>query len=190
MVIVADRASEGGGMSEKAVAEATRIGVISDTHGYLDAHVAAVFAGVDHIIHAGDIMDPQELTALRKIAPLTAVAGNLDRGDLAHLPREVAGEVGGVSFVVGHKRKRLLNRLAQGKIEGVPKNRAPDLVIFGHEHVTAAEWVDGSLYLNPGTASSPNEEDDDPTVVVVEAVENGLSVRFVPLKRSPGPFAG
>jgi putative phosphoesterase len=174
-------------MAKKA-ADGVRIGVISDTHGYLDAHVADVFAGVDHIIHAGDIMDAEQLAALRAIAPLTAVAGNLDRGELADLPREVAGEIAGVSFVVGHKRKRLLNRLAQGKIAGVPKHKAPDLIVFGHEHITAVEWVDGSLYLNPGTASSPDEEDDDPTVAVVEVVENGLSARFVPLRRSRGPF--
>jgi uncharacterized protein len=175
-------------MAKKAAG--VRIGVISDTHGYLDARVAPVFAGVDHIIHAGDIMDSSELAMLGDIAPVTAVSGNLDRGVLAELPREVAGEVGGVSFVVGHKRKRLLNRLAQGKIAGVPKQKAPDLIVFGHEHIPAVEWVDGSLYLNPGTASSPNEEDDDPTVVIVEVVQDGLSACFVPLPRSRGPFAG
>ncbi len=177
-------------MAKKVPGGGVRIGVISDIHGYLDVRVPAVFAGVDHIIHAVDIMDPDELVTLGKIAPVTAVAGNLDGGELAQLPREVAGEVAGVSFVVGHKRKRLLNRLAQGKIEGVPKRKAPDLIVFGHEHATVAEWADGTLYLNPGTASSPDEEDDDPTVVVVETVENGLSARIVPLRRSRGPFAG
>ena len=87
-----------------------RIGVLSDTHGRLDPLVLQQFAGVDHIIHAGDVMDDGILAALADVAPVTAVAGNLDRGALAKLPREVAGEVGGVRFVVSHKPKRLLKR--------------------------------------------------------------------------------
>ena len=104
--------------------DSIRIGVISDTHGYLDPLVLSVFAGVDHIIHAGDVMDPATLAALEGIAAVTAVAGNMDAGKLGRLPREVAGEVAGVRFVVGHKRKRLLKRLALGKIEGCLARRA------------------------------------------------------------------
>jgi putative phosphoesterase len=170
--------------------DVTRIGVISDTHGYLDPFVAAVFAGVSHIIHAGDIMDPATLAVLESIAPVTAVAGNLDTGKLARLPREVAGEAGGVRFVVGHKRKRLLKRLVLGKIDGMTPDMPPHLVVFGHDHLPAAEWIDGTVFLNPGTASSPHEEDDDPTIAVVTVEESGLSVRFVPLKRSTEAFSG
>ncbi|HET6495654.1 MAG TPA: metallophosphoesterase family protein, partial [Thermoleophilia bacterium] len=94
-----------------------RIGVISDNHGYLDPEVLEIFAGVTHIIHAGDIVDPQILTALETVAPVTAVSGNLDgSGPTAELPTEATGEVGGVRFVVAHKPKRLLKRLAAGKI--------------------------------------------------------------------------
>ena len=176
-------------MAVKKVAKApkadgpVRIGVVSDTHGYLDPLVLEVFAGVRHIIHAGDIMDPATLAALTRIAPVTAVAGNLDDGDLGKLPREVAGEVAGVRFVVGHKRKRLLKRLALGKIDGAPKDASPDLIVFGHEHVQVAEWIDGSLFINPGTATAPHEEDDDPTVAIVQVEGAGLSARFVPLPR-------
>jgi hypothetical protein len=157
-----------------------RIGVISDTHGYLDPAVLGHFAGVTHIIHAGDIMDPQVLVALESVAPVTAVAGNLDTGELAErLPREAVGKIGGVRFVVSHKPKRLFKRLGAGRIAGRP----PDLVIWGHTHVPSASWVDGALYLNPGTASSPEEEDDGPTVAVVEREAAGLAVRFIPLVR-------
>ena len=104
----------------------TRIGVISDNHGYLDPAVLEHFAGVAHIIHAGDIVDPEILAALETVAPVTAVAGNMDTGDrVAGLPREVAGEVAGVRFVVGHKRKRLLKRLADGRVEGDQEERPP-----------------------------------------------------------------
>lgn len=130
-----------------ASATTTLIGVISDNHGYLDPAVLQAFAGVTHIIHAGDIMDPQILVTLEAVAPVTAVAGNLDSGELAaRLPREARGEVGGVRFLVGHKPKRLLNRLSGGKIEG----ERPDLVVWGHTHVPSAAWVEGALYLNPG----------------------------------------
>ncbi len=160
-----------------------RIGVISDTHGHLDPQVLEEFADVDHIIHAGDIMDAATLEALAAVAPVTAVAGNMDDGKLGKLPREVAGKVGGVHFVVGHKRKRLVKRLTLGKVDGVPKHDAPDLVIYGHDHLPAVEWVDGTLFLNPGSASAPHEEDDDPTIAIVEPGPAGLGVRFIRLAR-------
>jgi predicted phosphodiesterase len=59
----------------------------------------------------------------------------------------------------------------------------PALVIYGHDHVPAASWVEGTLFLNPGTASAPDSEDDDPTVAVVELGDSGLAVTFVPLER-------
>jgi putative phosphoesterase len=163
-----------------------RIGVISDNHGYFDPEVLAIFAGVRHIIHAGDIMDPDILTTLATVAPVTAVAGNLDAGKLAaELPREATGEVDGVTFVVAHKPKRLLKRLAAGKITVGEQGASPDLVVWGHLHTPTATWIEGALYLNPGTASSPDEEDDGPTVAIVEVTPNGLAVRFVPLRRRP-----
>jgi putative phosphoesterase len=161
-----------------------RIGVISDTHGYLDPVVAELFGGVTHIIHAGDIGDPAILEALEAIAPVTAVLGNVEGDDLVSvLPREVTGEIAGVRFVVAHKPRRLLKRLAAGRIVIGPDDSPPDLVVFGHVHVPSATWIDGALYLNPGTASSPDEEDDGPTVVIVEVEPTGLSARFVPLRR-------
>jgi len=161
-------------------AQPVRIGVLSDSHGYLDPHVLELFAGVTHNIHAGDVMDPAILPALEAVAPVTAVAGNLDDpAVVGDLPREVTGEVDGVRFVVGHKPKRLLNRIVRGKLSLADF----DLVVWGHEHVPSATWVDGVLHLNPGTASSPEEEDDGPTVAMVEKTATGLSVRFFPLAR-------
>ena len=164
-----------------------RIGVISDTHGYLDPQVLEEFAGVDHIIHAGDIMDGATLEALGKVAPVTAVAGNMDDSKLGKLPREVTGKVGGVRFLVGHKRKRLMKRLSLGKVEGLGKHDSPDLVVCGHDHLPAVEWVDGTLFLNPGSASAPHYEDDDPTIAIVESGPVGLGVRFVRLPRREDP---
>ncbi len=161
-----------------------RIGVISDTHGYLDPRVLEIFAGVDHVIHAGDILDAEILSALAQVAPLTAVCGNVDYGVIANeLPTEVVRRVGDVTFVVAHKPKRLLKRLAAGKIDVGIESGKPDLVVWGHVHTPTAVWVEGSLHLNPGTATSPYEEDDDPTIAIVESGLRGLSVCFVPLER-------
>lgn len=179
----AGTSTPGAAVSAGESARRPRIGVISDTHGYLDPSVATLFAGVDHIIHAGDVGDAAIIAALQAIAPLTVVSGNVEPDDLsAALPREVAGEVAGVRFVVAHKPKRLLKRLAAGRLAaggGAP----PDLVVSGHVHVPSASWVDGALHLNPGTASAPDEEDDGPTVVIVEVEDTGLSARFIPLRR-------
>jgi putative phosphoesterase len=164
-----------------------RIGVLGDTHGRLDPLVLELFAGVDHIIHAGDVMDAGILDALAGIAPLTAVAGNLDHGALAGLPKKAAGEAGCVRFVVSHKPKRLLKRLASGKLVVGEDGSQPDLVVWGRLHTPTAEWVEGTLLLNPGTASSPDEEDDGPTVAIVEKTPTGLAVQFLPLERQP-PF--
>ncbi len=116
---------------------------------------------------------------------MTAVVGNVDSGAICDvLPLEANGQVGDVRFVVGHKPKRLLKRLESGKLDkdGV----RPSLVIWGHVHAPSAVWLDGSLRLNPGTSSSPYEEDDDPTVAIVESTPPwGLSVHFVPLQRRP-----
>ncbi len=173
------------GDGRRGASDRPRIGVISDTHGYLDPRVPKLFRGVTHIIHAGDVVDPAILGALEAVAPLTAVSGNVDGDELAaSLPSEVTGEIAGVHFVVGHKRKRLMKRLAAGRYAVGPDGAPPDLVVFGHDHVPAAAWIDGTLFLNPGTASSPDEEDDGPTVAIVEVVPTGLSVRFIPLERS------
>ncbi len=162
-----------------------RIGVISDTHGYLDPQVLDELAGVVHIIHAGDVMDAFILEQLAEIAPVTAVAGNMDDGKLGKLPREVFVEAAGIGIVVGHKRKRLLKRLGLGKIDGVAPGDDPDAIVYGHDHIPAAQWLDGVLFLDPGSASAPHEEDDDPTIAVIERGRAGLAVTFVPITRRP-----
>ena len=166
------------------MATPARIGVLSDTHGYLHPAILEIFAGVSHIVHAGDIMDGTTLTTLEKVAPVTAVAGNLDTGDLADaLPKEVLGEAGGIVFAVGHKHKRLLKKLAAGRLGPGSAGVHPCLVIYGHEHAPSVAWVDGVLYLNPGTATAPDEEDDAATVAIVEVAAAGLSVTLIPVPR-------
>ncbi|MDE5443197.1 hypothetical protein GWG65_17410 [Bradyrhizobium sp. CSA207] len=61
----------------------TFIGIVSGAHGLLRPEALRMLAHVDHIIHGGDIGDPEIITALRRIAPVTAIRGNVDTGDWA-----------------------------------------------------------------------------------------------------------
>jgi hypothetical protein len=121
-----------------------RIGVISDTHGLLRPEAMAALAGVDHILHAGDVGDAEILDALRAIAPVTAIRGNIDRaGACAALPATELVELGGVSFYMLHDVKTLdLDPVAAGIA----------VVVSGHSHQPRVERRRGVLYLNPGSA--------------------------------------
>jgi uncharacterized protein len=120
------------------------VGVISDTHGLLRAEAVEALRASDRIVHAGDVGAPEVLDELAKIAPLTVVRGNVDRGDWAHkLPKSDLIEVGGVSIYMLHIREELdLNPIAAGI----------GVVVFGHSHVPGQETKGDVLYFNPGSA--------------------------------------
>jgi uncharacterized protein len=120
------------------------IGVISDTHHLLRPEAVEALRGVDHILHAGDVGDPAILDALRRIAPVTAIRGNIDeRGPCAHLPATEVIALEGHTFYMLHDRHALdLDPVAAGF----------SAVISGHSHQPLIEWRQGVLYLNPGSA--------------------------------------
>lgn len=121
-----------------------RIGIISDTHGLLRPEAAAALAGSDHILHAGDIGRPEVVEGLRRIAPVTAVRGNVDRGDwAAAFPETVQVEFGGCILHLLHDRKALAMDPAAAGI---------DVVVSGHSHKPAVERAGPVLFLNPGSA--------------------------------------
>lgn len=121
------------------------VGIISDTHGHLRPEAVAAFMGVDLIIHAGDIGKPEVLEALRKIAPVHAVRGNMDGGWAFGLPETEVVEIGEVLLYVLHDAYYLdLDPAAAGFVA----------VINGHTHRAAIERRTGVLFLNPGSASS------------------------------------
>jgi len=120
------------------------IGIISDTHGLLRPEALRVLAHVDHIIHGGDIGDPDIITALRRIAPVTAIRGNVDTGDwAADFAETELVRLAGRLFYVLHD----LNSL---QID--PVARGIDVIVSGHSHMPKIATVDGSLYVNPGSA--------------------------------------
>lgn len=121
-----------------------RIGVISDTHGLLRPEALEVLGGSDHVIHAGDVGDPEILRHLEAIAPLTAIRGNIDRDRWAqNLPETEAVELAGVSIYILHNL---------GDLDLSPEAAGFQIVISGHSHVPKQEERNGVLYFNPGSA--------------------------------------
>jgi putative phosphoesterase len=121
-----------------------RIGIISDTHGLLRPEAERRLTGVDQIIHGGDIGHPDIIGALRKIAPVAAIRGNVDTGDWAgeYADTELVRLAGRAIFVLHDLKTLQIDPVALGI----------DVVVSGHSHVPKIDTVGGVLYLNPGSA--------------------------------------
>lgn len=125
-----------------------KLGIIADTHGVFDPAIPALFAGVDRIIHAGDIGKLDIIERLEAIAPVIAVEGNNDW--FAAYPTERVEELAGHRIVIRHifgelhqldaPEKQLLEKLQ------------PHIVIFGHSHRPYRERLGQTLLFNPGSA--------------------------------------
>lgn len=123
---------------------AVNIGVISDTHGLLRPEAVVALRGSDHIIHAGDIGDPDILRQLAEIAPVTAVRGNIDTAAWAKkVPTTHVLEAGDTSIYVLHKLDDL---------DLKPEAADFAAVVYGHTHVPKQATKHGVLYFNPGSA--------------------------------------
>jgi putative phosphoesterase len=122
-----------------------KIGVISDTHGLFDPQIKKLFAGVAHILHAGDVGDAFIAFELGQIAPVTVVLGNTDLG-LSFKETEVVA-LAARKFLVHH----IVNPLApDDKLKSRITRERPDAVIFGHTHKRFCETIGGILFFNPG----------------------------------------
>ena len=156
-----------------------RLGIIADTHGLLRPEVFDVFAGVDRILHAGDVGSPELLSELEAIAPVTAVWGNTDGFDLRRtVPEIVEARIEGFDFLVVH-----------GHLLGIPTPdklhaRWPtaEVIVFGHTHKPLLTTVDQVVtVMNPGGAG-PRRFDLPASVGIME-LEPGIPprARLVPL---------
>jgi len=156
----------------------TIVGVISDTHGLLRPEALAALAGVDVIVHAGDIGSAAILDALRAIAPVIAVRGNNDRGAwAASIPETVTVDVGAVRLHVVHDVNTL---------RGDPAERGVDVVIAGHSPRPTAERRGKWLLLNPGSAG-PRRFSLPIAVAHLRVGPGGARARIVTLHADGGP---
>jgi len=150
-----------------------KIGVLSDTHGFLDPRVETLFAGVDHILHAGDIGYATIILELEFLAPVTAVLGNCD-DELGFRLTEVV-TVAGKKVLLHH----IVNphALSAPLTERVTKER-PDIVVFGHTHKRFAETINGVLFLNPGYAGQPKAERER-SVAILHCDDQEVRTEFI-----------
>ena len=191
------------------------VGLLSDTHipyrmkrlppGVLDA-----FAGVDLILHAGDVDQPAALDPLRELAPVFAVRGNVHVFDLssggASLPATVGLCLAGRSVVVTHGYLRgltslwhkgrdvllrLVNRSENARFNARVAQRlmashpGVDIIVFGHTHRPLARWIDDTLLVNPGAVCPTLRE--VPTVARMTLERADVRVRFVCLDGPVSP---
>jgi putative phosphoesterase len=120
------------------------LGLISDTHGLLRDSALRALQNSGLIIHAGDVGDPKILEALEKLAPVTAVRGNVDTAEWAtKLPPTTVVEIGAVGIYVLHDVKEL-------KRSSIPSGTS--IIVSGHSHKPGQATCGGILYINPGSA--------------------------------------
>lgn len=152
-----------------------KLGIISDTHGFLDPRVEKLFTGVDHILHAGDIGEPMIELELKFIAPVTVCIGNTDLG-LQYKETEVI-TLADKKFLVHH----IVNPYAPSEVLATQlKRHQPDAVIFGHTHKRFAETIGGVFYFNPGYAGKP-KLGTERSVALLHVDERGIRHEFIPL---------
>jgi len=142
------------------------LGIISDTHGLLREEAIKLLDGVDHIIHAGDIGEPNILQRLAAVAPVSAIRGNIDVQPWASsLPDTIQTTLFGQKIYVIHDR----NELAVA-----PAEMGIDLVISGHSHRASVEKLSDVLYVNPGSAG-PRRFRLPITLATIEIADGQLS---------------
>jgi putative phosphoesterase len=123
------------------------IGLISDTHGLVRPESLEALAGVEVILHAGDVGALQVLEALRAVAPVHAVAGNVDAPAPLMLPARLDLSFGGVSVHVSHGHE-----LGSPTPLRLAERYDADVIVFGHTHRPVVEWIGRQLIVNPGAA--------------------------------------
>ena len=164
-------------MPNRRKRKAMKIGVISDTHGHLEPRVEKIFAGVDHILHAGDIGYASIILELEMIAPVTAVLGNCD-SDIGYRITETV-ELAKKKFLIHHIVNPL--DLSETVASRIAKDK-PDVIVYGHTHKRFAEPAGcGILYLNPGYSGKPKARVADRSVAILHIVGKDIRHEFIEL---------
>jgi uncharacterized protein len=151
------------------------IGVLSDTHGYLDPEIPKLFRGVDHILHGGDIGLPWLILDLQNIAPVTAVLGNCDSGI----------EFRETELVQVKERKFLIHHIVDPMSLSEPIKRRvirenPDVVVFGHTHRRFCQSIGQTLFFNPGYCGK-RRFNLARSVAILNCDQNGITAEYIEL---------
>jgi putative phosphoesterase len=141
-----------------------RLGIVSDTHGLLRPEVIPALKGVDQILHLGDVGKPEVLRELERVAPVTAIRGNVDRqGECAKLPETDVVLVEDHYLYLLHDLKTMHLDPAAAKFSAV---------LHGHSHVPNYHHKKGVLYFNPGSCG-PRRFELPVTIGLLTLKKNG-----------------
>jgi uncharacterized protein len=161
-------------VSERAV---HLIGLISDTHGMVRADVHRALAGVELILHAGDVGGGEILDELALIAPIRAVYGNTDAHDDPRLQQSIELTIGGLTIHVSHGHE--VGSPTPAKLLA----RYPaDVIVYGHTHQQLVTRADQRLVVNPGAAGARRFK-LEPSVARLTIADGRADVELVPLAR-------
>ncbi|MDF2774294.1 MAG: phosphodiesterase, family [Geminicoccaceae bacterium] len=152
------------------------IGLISDTHGLVRPDVHTALAGVELILHAGDVGGDDVLDELEIIAPVLAVWGNTDLPGDPRLTGAIRHTIGGVSIHVSHGHE-----LGTPRPEKLIEEYSADVIVYGHTHRPLVARADGRLVVNPG-AAGPRRFDIAPSVARLTIVRGRAECELVPLR--------
>jgi putative phosphoesterase len=154
------------------------VGLISDTHGLVRPDVHTVLAGVELILHAGDVGGDAILDELSLIAPVHAVRGNTDPPGDPRLPEALDIDVGGVRIHVSHG-----NETGSPTPEKLLARYAADVIVYGHTHKALVVQVDGRWVVNPG-AAGPRRFDLLPSVARMKVRDGQVEITLMDLASS------
>jgi uncharacterized protein len=154
--------------------------VIADTHGLLRPTVHRALAGVDVILHAGDVGGDDVLAELELIAPVYAVSGNTDPPDAARLTPALDVRIASLAVHVSHGHE-----LGSPTPRALLARYAADVIIYGHTHHALATRVAGRLVLNPG-AAGPARFRLKPSVALLRFGNEGVDAEIVALDEAKG----
>lgn len=152
------------------------VGLISDTHGLVRADVHRALAGVEIILHAGDVGGDEVLDELGLIAPVLAVYGNTDPPGDPRLAESIERTIGGVRIHVSHGHE-----LGSPTPKKLLERYAADVIVYGHTHQQLVNRADGRLVVNPG-AAGPRRFKLEPTVARLTIANGAAEVELVPLE--------
>ncbi len=153
-----------------------KIGIISDTHNFLDPKIPRLLEGVEHILHAGDVGSQSIILQLEAIAPTNAVSGNTDDPGMNYRATEVVS-LAGRKFLVHHivnpqaLSEDLQNRIARER---------PEVIVFGHTHKPFSATVGGTLFFNPGYAGK-SRFGMQRSVAILHCDDKGIEPEFLRL---------
>ena len=135
---------------------ATKIAILSDTHGLLRPEVLDRIAGCDVIIHGGDINKPEIIDRLKEIAPVYVVRGNNDKEWAENIPESLTFQIEQCRFFVVHNKN-------------------------GHSHKYAEQMVDGVLWLNPGSCGKRRfDQEITFAIMTVDGSERAIEKITIP----------